>query len=103
MAGIRKSDNASLSRGRSRMWSNVHDLFYVRNMFYSQIGVVVCGNGSAAPSGKRAKNPKKTNASPRARRKSWEVSQREAGYLYKIYTADPSPFSNYFVAYRWTT
>jgi hypothetical protein len=36
MTGIRKSDNASHPAGRSRMWSNVHDLFHVRNMFYSQ-------------------------------------------------------------------
>jgi hypothetical protein len=56
------SDNASHPAGRSRMWSNVHDLFHVRNMFYSQTAPVLydfCGNKPAKPSGEQVKNIRK--------------------------------------------
>jgi len=67
MTGIRKSDNASPSRGRSRMWSNVHDLFHVRNMFYFQIGNVHCAmkpSQQEQTTGQNRKRRQKTNASP---------------------------------------
>jgi len=114
MTGIRKSDNASHPAGRSRMWSNVHDLFHVRNMFYSQTAPVFydsCANKPAKRSSQQGENIKRQKdfgikkQTPRreARRKSWEVSQREALRLYEIYAADPSPFlaaiPSHFVAY----
>jgi hypothetical protein len=49
--------------------------------------------------GQTGENVQKTNASPRGRgAKSWEVSQREATYLYRIYAPDLAPIANYFVA-----
>src|SRR5215813_983878 len=73
--------------------SSVHDLFSVRNMFYFQAGNVVyeikamtklCGRGRTT-SANATKTPKKQTPRRGARRKSWEVSQREAAYLYRIY------------------
>jgi hypothetical protein len=55
--------------------------------------------GGAEQTGRTGKNAKKQTPRREARRKSWEVSQREATYLYRIYARDPAPTANYFVAW----
>src|SRR5215467_16208369 len=85
------------------MRSTVHDMFSVRNMFYSLADNVHYGKRPSQQSGQSRRSGQKPQKNKRlagrARRKSWEVSQREATHLYKIYAAGPSPISNYFVAW----
>jgi hypothetical protein len=76
------------------MSSNVHDMFSVRNMFYEQL-LFFCDlppdrRGAAWNRLKRLKYKTKRPAA-KARRKSWEVSPREAGGLYQIYFRNQSP------------
>src|SRR4029453_9197387 len=99
MTGIRKSTNASPSRGAlPDVESNVHDLFSVRNMFYSQIDPVFVDrspiwsqSGQSRANWTNRQKRQKTNASPRGEAQVMGGFPKRSEHIYTEFTRPIQP------------